>query len=192
MLSRLIAPFLLVCAFALPASAATDVAGVKFDDAAAAGGTELVLNGAGLRKKAFFKVYAIGLYLPARTDSAATVLGAKGGKRIQIVTLRELSAEQLAEALGKGVEDNNSEADMARIKSRYEEFRTALLSMGKVAEKSDIRIEWNGSATRVLMNGMQKGRDIAGDDFYAALLKIWLGDKPVQSDLKEALLGKPQ
>jgi hypothetical protein len=28
-----------------------------------------------------------------------------------------------------------------------------------------------------------------GEAFYRALLRIWLGEKPVQDDLKKALLG---
>lgn len=190
MRNRTLAALLLSAALITPAFAAIDVAGVKFEDKASAGTAELVLNGAGLRKKAFFKVYAIGLYLPAKADSAGGVIGAKGPKRIQIVTLRDLSAEQLSEALENGVQENSSEADMAKIKARLEEFRANLLAMGKVPEKSDIRIEWTGGATRVLMNGTAKGKEIQGEDFYAALLKIWFGDKPVQSDLKDALLGK--
>jgi hypothetical protein len=190
MFKHKLAAFALSAALALPAFAATEVSGVKFEDKVSANGTELVLNGAGLRKKLVFKVYAMGLYLPAKADSAAAVLGAHGNKRIQIVTLRDLSAEQLAEALEKGVEDNNAAADMAKIKSRLEEFRANLLAMEKVPEKSDVRIEWNGSATRVFLNGTQKGKDIAGEDFYLALLKIWFGDKPAQADLKDALLGK--
>ena len=190
MFKHKLAAFALSAALALPAFAATEVSGVKFEDKVCANGTELVLNGAGLRKKLVFKVYAMGLYLPAKADSAAAVLGTHGNKRIQIVTLRDLSAEQLAEALEKGVEDNNAAADMAKIKSRLEEFRANLLAMEKVPEKSDVRIEWNGSATRVFLNGTQKGKDIAGEDFYLALLKIWFGDKPAQADLKDALLGK--
>jgi len=190
MRNRTLAALLLSAALITPAFAAIDVAGVKFEDKASAGSAELVLNGAGLRKKAFFKVYAIGLYLPAKADSAGSVIAAKGPKRIQIVTLRDLSAEQLSEALENGVEENSSEAEMAKIKARLEEFRANLLAMGKVPEKSDIRIEWTGNATRVLMNGAGKGKEIQGEDFYAALLRIWFGEKPVQSDLKDALLGK--
>jgi len=190
MRNRTLAALLLSAALITPAFAAIDVAGVKFEDKASAGSAELVLNGAGLRKKAFFKVYAIGLYLPAKADSAGGVIAAKGPKRIQIVTLRDLSAEQLSEALENGVEENSSEAEMAKIKARLEEFRANLLAMGKVPEKSDIRIEWTGNATRVLMNGAGKGKEIQGEDFYAALLRIWFGEKPVQSDLKDALLGK--
>ncbi|MBP8162985.1 MAG: chalcone isomerase family protein, partial [Propionivibrio sp.] len=38
--------------------------------------------------------------------------------------------------------------------------------------------------------GQVRGSDFAGEDFFNALLKIWLGNKPVQDDLKQALLGK--
>jgi hypothetical protein len=44
----------------------------------------------------------------------------------------------------------------------------------------------------VVVNGKAQGSAIAGEDFYGALLRIWLGDKPVQDDLKKALLGTPQ
>ncbi len=188
MFKRKLAMATLMAALAVPAFAAV-VSDVKFEDRISANGTELVLNGAGLRKKLVFKVYAIGLYLPAKTDSAAAVLNSRGHKLIQLVTLRNLSAEELAEALQKGVEDNSSPADLAKIKARLDEFRGYLLAIQSVPEKSDIRIEWNGATTRVMFNGAQKGKDIPGEDFYLALLKIWFGDRPAQADLKEALIG---
>jgi hypothetical protein len=52
-----------------------------------------------------------------------------------------------------------------------------------------ITLDWTGSATQLTVNGKPAGKPIAGEDFYRALLRIWLGDKPVQSDLKKALLG---
>jgi hypothetical protein len=189
MLSRTLVALMLAAALAMPVFAATEVAGVKFEDKVSLGGSELILNGAGLRTKLMFKVYAIGLYLPAKTDVTANILTGKGNKRIQIMTLRDLSAEQLAEALEKGVEDNNSPGELAKIKARLEEFRASLLAMEKIPEKTEIRIEWNGSATQVFMNNVQKGKGIPGEDFYQALLKIWLGNKPAQADLKDALLG---
>jgi len=33
---------------------------------------------------------------------------------------------------------------------------------------------------------------VTGEDFYRALLRIWLGENPVQADLKKALLGEKQ
>ena len=52
-----------------------------------------------------------------------------------------------------------------------------------------IAIDWTGGATRLVVNGKAAGKPIAGEDFYKALLRIWIGDKPVQDDLKKSLLG---
>ena len=43
------------------------------------------------------------------------------------------------------------------------------------------------SGTVVSVNGAARGKPIPGEDFYRALLRIWLGDKPVDGDLKKAL-----
>jgi hypothetical protein len=52
-----------------------------------------------------------------------------------------------------------------------------------------IAFDWTGAGTQLVIQGKPAGRPIAGEDFYRALLRIWLGDKPVQDDLKKALLG---
>jgi hypothetical protein len=67
-----------------------------------------------------------------------------------------------------------------------------MLSIGKVAEKTSIRLDYlPASGTRLTINNEQKGSDIAGEDFYQALLRIWLGNAPVQADIKEKLAAKP-
>lgn len=172
-------------------AAAVEVAGVKFDDKTRVGSGELVVNGAGLRKKAVFKVYAMALYLPEKSGDAAAVLAAKGGKRISISLLRDLSAQQFVEALQEGVANNHSEAEMASLKDRLKQFSDTLLAAGEPKTGTSVFIDWlPESGTRLTVNGQVKGKDLAGDDFYKALLKIWLGNKPVQDDLKQALLGK--
>jgi len=53
-----------------------------------------------------------------------------------------------------------------------------------------IDLDWDPAAgTRVTIDGKPGGAPIAGADFYQALLRVWLGPKPVQDDLKKALLG---
>lgn len=187
-MKKLLAGLLLV--LALPALA-TEVAGVKFEDKAKVGAGETVLNGAGMRSRAFFKVYAMGLYLPQKATTAADVLGAKGVKRIAIVTLRELSAEQFVDALVDGLKKNHDDPSLAALQPKIDQFRSTMLSIGTAAEKTVVHLDWiPDSGTRLSVNGAQKGADIAGEDFYRGLLKIWLGDKPAQDDLKEKLLGK--
>lgn len=170
---------------------AVEVAGVRFDDRISVGAGELLVNGAGLRKKAFFQVYAMALYLPAKSGDAEAALSAKGGKRIAITLLRDLTAKQFVEALQEGMASNHSEAEMAALKERLKQLGDVMLTIGEAKTGTSIVIDWlPDSGTRLVVNGQAKGKDIAGEDFYRALLRIWLGSQPVQDDLKQALLGK--
>lgn len=176
------------CLIAAPAFGAAEVAGVKFEDTEQVAGQATVLNGAGLRTRLFFQVYAMGLYLPKKEATAAAAIGAGGAKRVHIVTLRDLTAEQFAEALVKGFAENHEAAEMAKLQARLDEFKATLLSIGAAKKGTQISIDFvPGSGTRLLVGGSQKGKDIAGEDFYAGLLRVWLGSKPVDADLKAAL-----
>ncbi len=172
---------------------ATEVGGVRFDDRIKLGAAELRLNGAGLRAKFIFRAYAIGLYLTEKKTQAAEALALDGAKRLQIVALWELTGEQFADALVGGIQKNLSEAEIEPLRSRIEEFKAAILTQKSTVKGSVITIDWQPeSGTRLNFDGKQLGRDIAGEDFYRAILKIWLGSRPAQDDLKDALLGKPQ
>lgn len=181
----------LLLAVALPACAALDVAGVSFDDTAKLGDAALQLNGAGIRTRFFFKVYAMALYLPQRQADAAAILAMPGAKRIQIVMLRDVGAEKLANALVEGIEKNHGAGELASLHDRVEELRAALIGLKDVAKGAVIELDWvPASGTHVSFNGKAHSRDIPGEDFYRALLRIWLGAEPAAADLKQALLGR--
>jgi hypothetical protein len=178
-------------ALALNASAAVEVAGVKFEDRIQVAGGELMLNGAGLRTRAFFKVYAMGLYVPQKRSAPAELLDLKGAKRAHIVLLRDVGADTFAESLIDGLKNNSSDAEYARLKDRAEQFRATILELKEVTKGAVVDLDFlPDSGTRLSVSGQQRGKDIPGEDFYRALLRIWLGEKPVQDDLKQALLGK--
>ena len=179
--------------FAQSAFATVEVAGLKFEEKAKVGNAELALNGAGLRSRFIVKVYAIGLYLPEKKAAAADVLGMKGAKRLHIVTLRELSAEDFANALVESINKNHPDSAMDPLKARVEEFRAAILTLKTANKGAVVQLDWlPESGTRLTVDGKALGKDIAGEDFYQALLKIWIGAKPAQDDLKDSLLGKVQ
>ncbi|MCH2241020.1 MAG: chalcone isomerase family protein [Aquabacterium sp.] len=189
--SFLRAASLIAALAATPAFAAIDVAGVKFEDTAKLGDQTLVLNGAGLRTKVIVKVYAAGLYLPRKDATATGVLSQPGPKSVHAVMLRDLSGEDFAEAMIKGFKANNSAADVAKFQSKLDELRALMLQVGTAKKGSKLELNFlPGTGTRVLFNGEQKGRDIPGEDFYQAILRIWLGSDPVDESLKEGLLGK--
>jgi hypothetical protein len=179
---------LLLACLAVPARGA-DVAGVKLDDKAQLAGTELVLNGAGLRKRVIFQVYAVGLYLPKKTSSALEAVAMPGPKRIEIHMLRNVGAEQFTAALAEGIRDNHSEADAKALAPRIQQLSETMAQMKEAKDGATIRMDSSGGAMQLVVDGKPAGAPIAGDDFFAALLRIWLGDKPVQDDLKKALLG---
>jgi hypothetical protein len=171
------------------AAAAAEVAGVKIEDKTRVGNSELTLNGAGLRKRAFFQVYAMGLYVPEKTTSAAALLEQPGARRIAIHMLRNVGADAFSEALADGIRANHSEAEVKALEPRLKEL-TAIIAEVKEAKKGmSIDLDWTGAETQVVIQGKPTGKPIAGQDFYRALLRIWIGDRPVQDDLKKALLG---
>ena len=166
---------------------AAEVGGVKLADKAAVGGQELVLNGAGIRTRAIFKVYVGSLYLPAKAGTFDAVL-AKGPRRIQMNLLRTLSADQLADALADGLKENNSAAELDAVKAQSEQLTAIMKALGEAKEGDVVTLDFVDGATLVGFNGTAKG-SIPGEAFNRALAKIWLGDKPVQADLKKAMLG---
>jgi hypothetical protein len=181
-------PFAVFMFFALGASAA-EVAGVKIEDKTRVGAAELTLNGAGLRRRAFFQVYAIGLYVPQKSTSAPALLEQPGPKRVAIHMLRDVGADAFTEALADGIRANHSEADAKALEPRVKELGAIMSEIKEAKKGMAIALDWNGKETILLAQGKPMGRPIAGEDFYRALLRIWIGDKPVQDDLKKALLG---
>jgi len=182
---RLLAFLLLVPLAAM----AAEVAGVKIEDKTRIGSTELVLNGAGLRKRAFFQVYAMGVYVQQRSGNAATVVEQPGPKRVAIHMLRNVGADAFNEALADGIRANSSEAEARALEPRLKELGAIIGGVGEAKKGMAILLDWTGSETQVLIQGKPVGKPIAGEDFYRALLRIWVGDRPVQDDLKKALLG---
>lgn len=178
---------------ALTAAQAAEVAGVKLDDKLrlAPGGPELVLNGAGIRTRAIFKVYVAGLYLPEKKGTTGEVLALAGPKRVAMTMLRDLGAQQLSEALAEGIRNNSTAAEQEALKARVEELLAIMNALGEAKKGDAILLDFlPDSGTRVVVNGQPRGKPIAGDDFYRALLRIWLGDKPVDGDLKRGMLGQ--
>ena len=174
----------------LPTWAAIEIKGAKFNDTYQLANQALQLNGAGVRVKIVVDVYAAGLYVPHKERNATALISQPGPKSMQIVLLRDLTGEDFADAMIKGFKKNNSDTDVAKYQHKLEEIRTLMIGFGQVKKGTSIHIDNSPDiGTRVMIDGVQKGANMAGDDFYAALLRIWLGNSPVDSDLKEALIG---
>ena len=181
---------LLLLTLSFPAFAA-EIAGVRIEEKEKLASAELTLNGAGLRKRAFFQVYAIGLYLPEKKSVVTEVMAATGPKRVAIHMLRDVDADQFSGALADGIKDNHNEAEAKALEPRVKQLAATMMEMKEAKKGMRITLDWLPAAgTQVTVEGKPAGAPIPGEDFYRALLRIWLGDKPVQDDLKKALLGE--
>ena len=186
MVSRAFALFLLV---PLAASGA-ELEGVRMDEQLRVGSQALQLNGMALRTRVFFKVYVAGLYLPQKTRDAAQALRMPGAKRVALVLLRDVGADIFVSSLVEALKENLSDAEQARLKPQVEELTGLMQKVGEAKKGTVIGLDFApGAGTSVLVNGAAQGRPIAGDEFYPALLRIWLGEKPVSDDMKKGLLA---
>lgn len=186
---------LFVAATVLTASlvhANIDVGGVDFKSQDSVENTRVELNGAGLRTRLTFKVYAMGLYLRQPASSPAAVLDDAGVKRIRIVMIRDLKGKQFADALLAGLERNHDSAALTALKPATDALLTSIMSSGEAKAGTELILDQLASgATRLLINGQAQSTDIADPAFYPALLRIWLGEGPADSALKADLL-KPE
>ena len=171
-----------------PLTSAREVAGIDILETVqlAAGTPPLVLNGAGIRKKFFFKIYVAGLYLPSPQTSSKAIVDMPGPKRVHMHFLyKEVERDKLVAGWQEGFENNLEANQFEKVASRLAKFNQLFRTMhqGDVIDL-DYQPE---EGTQVLFNGELQGR-IEGDDFYAALLQVWLGQQPADVDLKTALL----
>jgi hypothetical protein len=166
---------------------AREIAGVDVPETAAITNKVLVLNGAGIRKKLFIKVYVAGLYLTVKRTTASEILADPGAKRIVMSFLyKEVSAERLVEGWNVGFADNNTTEELKGLQDRIDQFN-ALFST--VRKGDTIQLDYMpNEGTQVWINDTMKGT-VPGEDFYRALLKIWLGTEPADAGLKDAMLG---
>lgn len=194
--TRRFRPILAACGAAvvlgMPASGAgaAEIEGLRIDEATRVAGKELQLNGVGLRTVFIVKGYVAALYLPEKVRNAAVVLGAKGPKRLQIRPLREVEADTFVKALNEGMRENHTDVQLEKFADRMAQLEQAMNQVGTARKGDVINFDYSpDSGTVIAINGTPRGRPIPGEDFYQAVLRIFLGDRPVDRDLKRGLLG---
>jgi hypothetical protein len=177
---------LLALAIALPVFAAT-VADVKLEDSISVNGQNLVLNGAGLRKKFFIKVYVGGLYLPTKNGNATAIMALDAPRRQVMHFLYSVSKDQMCDAWSEGINDNTPNAS-AEVKGA---FKTLCSLMEPIPKGHSLVLTYiPGTGTSVEINGKVKGT-LPGKATSDAILATWIGPKPGPgADFKAAVLGK--
>jgi hypothetical protein len=170
---------------ALPV-AAKEVSGVQFPETLQAEGKDLKLNGAGLRKKLVFNVYAAGLYVENPSQSAQQIIESDQVKRVRLSMLRDLDKKTITEAIVDGFK-KNSKDKLPALQQRLDTFTAAIPDVKKGEELLLTYVP--GKGTTIESKGGQK-ISVEGKDFSDALFSVWLGKSPVDGSLRDGMLGK--
>ncbi len=180
-------PFISLFLFALLSFnvSAVEVGNVEFKEHIA--NTKLNLNGAGIRYKFFFKIYAAALYVENPNTDANTVITQDGSKRLVMhIIYDEIEREKMVGSMLTGFEDNLSSEQFSAQKSNIDNLLTHYQG---VKEGDVLMFDYTPSkGTTFSINGTDK-ITIKGSDFNQALLKIWIGEDPATDSLKTDLLG---
>ncbi|WP_224983836.1 chalcone isomerase family protein [Geomonas agri] len=167
-------------------AAAKDIEGVKIEPQVAVNSETLQLNGSGIRKKFFFKVYVGSLYSAKRLTSGSEALRDTGDKLIRMnFVIAKVEKEKIIEAFQEGFRNNTPElADSAEVKK----FLSLITDDFKRGDQVDLFLGGDGTVTGKL-NGKHLGT-LVSRPLATAILAIYVGEHPADASLKKGMLGK--
>lgn len=168
-----------------------DVAGIKYAPTVQMAGSTLQLNGAGLRTRFVIKVYTAGLYMGTKASTPEAALATPGPKRMHVVMLRDIDANELGRLFTRGMQDNAPREAFSKFIPGTLALADIFSAKKKLLTGDNFSIDYvPGVGTSVLVNGKAQGEPVKEPEFFNALLRIWLGPKPADESLKAALLGR--
>jgi Chalcone isomerase-like len=169
------------------AAGARQCEGVDFPEHLQLDSTPLILNGLGIRKATFLKVnvYVAALYVTSPSRDAGTLIDPGTPAELILHFVRNVGVGDLRNAWHEGFERAAKE-QMPALSARISMLNGWMSDM-KTGQRLTF-VRQPGIGTRVSVNGSPKGM-ITGDDFSRALLSIWLGPQPPNTELKNGLLG---
>jgi len=170
-------------------ASAMEVGGVNFAPQVEINGSKLELNGAGVRYKAIFKVYAAGLYVGRKAGSLEDILKTPGPKRMSITMLRDIDAAELGKLFSRGMEDNMDRAAFIQLIPGIMRMSQIFSDHKKLVAGDSFTLDWlPGQGLSIAVKGKVQGAPFKEPEFFAALMGIWLGRVPADWQLKNALL----
>ncbi|ANY18389.1 hypothetical protein AW878_08165 [Bordetella pseudohinzii] len=162
--------------------------GVAIASEVTQGPRTLKLVGAGVRTKFVFRIYVAALYALEPSQDARRLIEGPGARRLHLQMLRDVDSATLEEAMHDELKANHSADDVRALTPAIERLSQLLKTTDRLHEGDTIDLEIDAGAVAILYNRQNKGR-IDDPRLPAALMRVWLGDNPTQTSLKQALLG---
>lgn len=152
---------------------------------------KLQRNGIGVRKKFGILIFYMGFYLPEKTTDPTKAIYMDGNKSVRLLLMRNMHAKVLGESfLQTFLNYDGPEEVKQRCIKMIEELIQALRN-GKDANAGEVfHIDMVPKVgTFFYLNDVLVAKTEHFGAFNEAILKVWLGDKCVDSTLKAGMLG---
>lgn len=173
-----------------PARGAEGITPISFDPLMTVSNTRLLMNGHGSRKKAYFWMYDLALYLPSKAYTAEKAVAMEGPKVLSFVARRDLPGGDLGRLFVKGMGQNATPEAMQRHVKNVTRLIEVFAGKPMLHPGDDFRMEYvPGKGTTFFITGQAQGEPVGDAEFFAMALNIWLGRDPADDKLKAALLG---
>lgn len=169
---------------------AKEVAGIELEEVTrlSVGDTELVLNGSAVRREAQHAIYVGGLYLKEQATTFADIIADQNAKRFLFYcSTSEISSEKLISAWEQGFAINYTDQEMLKLKPMITEFNKIWQNGLHVGD--EVWVDFIPKQGTIISINGEIVTEIAGEEFYHAFLKTWLGPHPFNLEMKQALLG---
>jgi len=165
---------------------ALDVAGVNVSQNVVSNQKTLSLNGAGIRKKFFIKVYVGSLYTERKVTTPAQLLADPGEKLVRMnFVYKKVDKGDIVKAFAEGLENNSPAVARSAEAKAFLSWFTADFVAGDTV---DISLAPDGTVA-ASHNGKALGT-VRSPALVQGVLLIWFGDKPADAGLKKGMLGQ--
>lgn len=188
----LAAALLVALSLACGAAQARSLEGQAFEETVKlqAAGPMLQLNGLGLRGVAWIKAYVAGLYVTAPSHDGGRLLADAGPKRLRLKVMLAVPADAFAKSLRDGVNKRETPQSLARLQAGMQVLDRSIIAAGDLKEGDVIDLDYDPArGVSFTLNGHLRAGHVDGAELYRAILNIFIGDRPIDRQLKQGLLG---
>lgn len=182
--------------WAAPAMAqAVSMEGVDLAPTVTAYGQKLVLNGAGVRKRGYFKADVTALYLPEKTTSADAIFKLDGVRRIQLNILRRFTSSTMTRIFLADFKDHATDEEFKRLIGPIGQIGAAYANVKEVVKGDVVNVDWvPGRGWLATHNGRSltdaDGKQLVINDklAYQIYMRMYIGEG-APTELRNGLLG---
>jgi hypothetical protein len=193
-LRRLVSALVLGCA-ASGAWAEVDVSGVPLEETVTVGGVPLHLNGAGYRKRGYFKIDVTALYLQQKATTLDAVENAPGVKRVQLVIQQDVTGSQASRYFLIDFEASATPAEFAKLITEVSQVGDIYSALPKIKKGDVVTMDWiPGKGVIATLNGAILTPHGATSPYMnnellaKVMLRMYIGGK-TPAELHDNLLG---